>query len=67
MVIHGFASQNTSGSVVLFAKGHQVAEIAYELKLSGHTINGYIKTIYQKLHISSRAEAALLAQQYGLI
>ena len=53
--------------LVYIAKGHQVAEIAYELKLSGHTINGYIKTIYQKLHISSRAEAALLAQQYGLI
>ena len=53
--------------LVYIAKGYQVAEIAYELKLSGHTINGYIKTIYQKLHISSRAEAALLAQQYGLI
>ena len=53
--------------LVYIAKGYQVAEIAYELKLSSHTINGYIKTIYQKLHISSRAEAALLAQQYGLI
>ena len=53
--------------LVYIAKGYQVAEIAYELKLSDHTINGYIKTIYQKLHISSRAEAALLAQQYGLI
>ena len=53
--------------LVYIAKGYQVAEIAYELKLSSHTISGYIKTIYQKLHISSRAEAALLAQQYGLI
>ena len=53
--------------LVYIAKGYQVAEIAYELKLSSHTIRGYIKTIYQKLHISSRAEAALLAQQYGLI
>jgi DNA-binding NarL/FixJ family response regulator len=53
--------------LVYIAKGYQVAEIAYELKLSNHTISGYIKAIYQKMHISSRVEAALLAQQYGLI
>ncbi|MBH2002597.1 MAG: response regulator transcription factor [Moraxellaceae bacterium] len=49
------------------AKGYQVTEIAYELDLSSYTVSDYVKSIYRKLNISSRAEAALLAQQYGLI
>ncbi|WP_336939227.1 response regulator transcription factor [Acinetobacter modestus] len=53
--------------LIHIAKGQQVSEIAYELGLSSHTVSGYVKEIYRKLQISSRAEAALLAKQYGLI
>ncbi|MFM8737796.1 MAG: DNA-binding response regulator, partial [Betaproteobacteria bacterium] len=35
--------------------------------LSRYTIAGYVKQIYRKLGISSRAEAALEAQRLGLI
>ncbi|OJU90603.1 MAG: DNA-binding response regulator [Acinetobacter sp. 38-8] len=53
--------------LIHIAKGQQVSEIGYELGLSSHTVSGYVKEIYRKLQISSRAEAALLAKQYGLI
>lgn len=53
--------------LILLAKGLQSPEIAEQLQISQHTVISYIKGIYRKLHISSRAEAALLAQQYGLI
>ena len=34
--------------------------------LSRHTIADYVKQIYRKLNVSSRAEAALEAQRLGL-
>jgi DNA-binding CsgD family transcriptional regulator len=36
------------------------------LNLSRHTISDYVKQIYRKLNVSSRAEAALEAQRLGL-
>ena len=44
-----------------------MAETAKILGLTRHTIAGYVKDIYRKLNISSRAEAALSAQRMGLI
>jgi DNA-binding NarL/FixJ family response regulator len=49
------------------AKGMTLAETARLLGLSPHTISGYVKDIYRKLNVSSRAEAALSAQQMGLV
>ena len=37
-----------------------------QLNLSRHTISDYVKQIYRKLNVSSRAEAALEAQRLGL-
>jgi DNA-binding NarL/FixJ family response regulator len=37
-----------------------------QLELSRHTISDYVKQIYRKLNVSSRAEAALEAQRLGL-
>lgn len=66
--IESLALTNREKQVLIhIAKGQQVSEIAYELGLSSHTVSGYVKEIYRKLQISSRAEAALLAKQYGLI
>ena len=48
------------------AKGFTLPEIAVQLTLSRHTIADYVKQIYRKLNVSSRAEAALEAQRMGL-
>jgi len=48
------------------AKGYTLPEIAQQLHLSRHTISDYVKQIYRKLNVSSRAEAALEAQRLGL-
>ncbi len=48
------------------AKGYTLPEIGVQLNLSRHTIADYVKQIYRKLNVSSRAEAALEAQRLGL-
>lgn len=49
------------------AKGLSVKEAAEMLSISPHTASGYIKTMYQKLHINSRAEATAKAIRMGVI
>ena len=49
------------------ARGLRIHEVASRLSLSENTIASYVKTIYRKLNISSRAEAALRGKQFGLI
>ena len=53
---------------VLFrvGKGFTLPEIGVQLGLSRHTIADYVKQIYRKLNVSSRAEAALEAHRLGL-
>lgn len=48
-------------------RGLRVRDVAYELDLSDHTVGDYVKAIYRKLNISSRAEAALEAARRGLV
>ena len=47
-------------------RGLRVAETAQRLGLAESTVAGYVKTLYQKLNISTRAEAALEAVKRGL-
>ncbi|QDX82316.1 DNA-binding response regulator [Denitratisoma sp. DHT3] len=49
------------------AKGMTQAETARLLGISQHTVSGYVKDLYRKLNVSSRAEAALLARDMGLV
>ncbi len=49
------------------AKGYTLPEIAGQLGLSRHTVADYVKQIYRKLNVSSRAEAALEAARRGLV
>lgn len=49
------------------AKGYTLPEIALQLELSKHTIADYIKQVYRKLNVTSRAEAALEAARRGLV
>jgi DNA-binding NarL/FixJ family response regulator len=50
----------------LLGRGLRVAEAARVLGLTPHTVSGYVKAIYRKLNISSRAEAAVEATRRGL-
>lgn len=51
----------------LLGRGLRVGEAARTLGLTPHTVAGYVKTVYRKLNISSRAEAALEAARRGLV
>ena len=51
----------------LLAQGVHIADIGKALAISRHTVGDHVKSIYRKLNISSRAEAALRARSMGLI
>ncbi len=51
----------------LLARGLRISDAAADLGLTRHTVAGYVKVIYSKLNIASRAEAALEARRRGLI
>ena len=51
----------------LLARGIRIVEIAQTIGISRHTVGDYVKNIYRKLKISSRAEAALQAKSLGLV
>lgn len=53
--------------LILIGKGLNIAEAAQALGLSVHTVRGYVKDVYRKLDITSRAEAGLKASSMGLI
>lgn len=51
----------------LIGKGIRINEIADLLEISRHTAADYVKSIYRKLNINSRAEAAVEAVKRGLV
>lgn len=51
----------------LIGKGLTVPAVAQALGLSRHTCAGYVKDIYRKLQVGSRAEATLAATRMGLV
>ncbi len=51
----------------LIGKGYKAAEIAVLLTITLNTVNTYVRDVYRKLGIGSRAEAALEASRRGLI
>lgn len=51
----------------LMAKGFNRAEIAGYLEITTNTSASHIKSIYRKLSIGSRAEAALVASRMGIV
>ncbi len=60
-------TERESEVLQLVGKGYTLPEIAGQLGLSRHTVADYVKQIYRKLNISSRAEAALEAVRRGLV
>lgn len=53
--------------LALIGKGLRVPEAARILGLTPHTVAGYVKSIYRKLNVSSRAEAAVEAMRRGIV
>ncbi len=51
----------------LIAKGYRSPEVAPLLGLTPSTVSSYVRDIYRKLGISSRAEAAMEAVRRGLV
>ena len=49
------------------SKGFTIKEIATLMGIKWFTVNDHIKSIYRKLNVSSRAEAAVLASKQGLV
>lgn len=62
----GLSARETE-TLALIARGLTVSEAATTLGLSTNTVAGYVKLIYQKLGISSRAEATREAVRRGLV
>jgi len=63
---HEQLSERETEVLRYIAKGMTMPETAKLLGLSPHTVSGYVKDIYRKLNVSSRAEAALSARNLGL-
>lgn len=51
----------------LIARGYSIRAASEMLGLAPNTTSGYLKNVYQKLQITSRAEAALEAIRLGLV
>jgi DNA-binding NarL/FixJ family response regulator len=49
----------------LLARGYLYKEIAESLNISVATVNTYIRRIYEKLHVRSRAQAVAKFTRYG--
>jgi two-component system, NarL family, nitrate/nitrite response regulator NarL len=49
------------------SKGFTIKEIANLMAIKWFTVNDHIKSIYKKLNVSSRAEAAVVASKQGLV
>ena len=51
----------------LLGDGHHYKTAATQLKLSVHTVNFHLKSIYAKLQVHSKSEAVAKALRAGLI
>ncbi|MFO0745410.1 MAG: response regulator transcription factor [Myxococcota bacterium] len=53
--------------LVLLAKGLSYPEVARVLGVGLGTVQGYVKSVYSKLEVASKAEAAIVAARLGLV
>ena len=60
-------SPRESEVLTYLSKGFTIKEIANLMGIRWFTVNDHIKSIYKKLDVSSRAEAAVLATKRGLV
>jgi DNA-binding NarL/FixJ family response regulator len=64
----GSLSEREREIVNCLAKGYRYKEIADVLSISQNTVRSHIRRIYEKLHVTSRTEAAMkLAGETGVV
>ena len=51
----------------LLALGYKYNDIADEMDISPHTVRRFIERIYQKLNVSCKSEAIIMARRQGLL
>jgi len=64
---HERLTPRESEVLTYLSKGFTIKEIAGLMGIKWFTVNDHIKSIYKKLNVSSRAEAAVLASKQGLV
>ena len=64
---HERLTPRESEVLTILSKGFTIKEIAGLMGIKWFTVNDHIKSIYKKLNVSSRAEAAVLASKQGLV
>jgi two-component system, NarL family, nitrate/nitrite response regulator NarL len=64
---HDKLTPRESEVLTYLSKGFTIKEIASLMGIKWFTVNDHIKSIYKKLNVSSRAEAAVLASRSGLV
>ncbi|MDP4261184.1 MAG: response regulator transcription factor [Bacteroidota bacterium] len=60
-------SEREKEILLLMVEGHNYKTIAEKTFISYETVRTHVKRIYKKLHVASRSEAVMKAQQQGLI
>jgi two-component system nitrate/nitrite response regulator NarL len=64
---HDRLTPRESEVLTYLSKGFTIKEIANLMSIKWFTVNDHIKSIYKKLNVSSRAEAAVMASKQGLV
>ena len=64
---HERLTPRESEVLTYLSKGFTIKEIAGLMGIKWFTVNDHIKSIYKKLNVSSRAEAAVVASKQGLV
>jgi DNA-binding NarL/FixJ family response regulator len=67
VVEHDRLTPRETEVLTFLSKGFTIKEIASLMGIKWFTVNDHIKSIYKKLNVSSRAEAAVLASKQGLV
>lgn len=67
VIDHERLTPRESEVLTYLSKGFTIKEIAGLMGIKWFTVNDHIKSIYKKLNVSSRAEAAVLASKQGLV
>jgi DNA-binding NarL/FixJ family response regulator len=64
---HAFLTPRENDVLALLGRGFQLSQVAIHLAITHNTAASHVKSIYRKLNITNRAEAALAAVGRGLV
>ena len=65
--LHASLTKREADILRLIAEGHSNKEIALTLSLTEGTVKGYVSTIFDKLGVADRTQAALYAVKHGQV